>query len=166
MSEETDEYMESMEDDQYTPPLNPLTLTYKREKIQRPKQIFVSQGEWEGLDGDTPITPGDYTEPDVVFKVQLPNISTEIQSIPEAPHEDIDDGATLSQDYIFKVIDRIDTYKLFDSVVGGKKAGYNLSELNSFAKQLNIVVTGLKKTGIAQRILDRIRLEVEEVNDE
>lgn len=166
MYEQGDSYMESTEEDEYIPSLNPLTLDYKKEKIQRPKQIFTFQGNWEGLDVDTPIIPEDYKEPDIVHTVKLPNISTEIESIPASPHESIDEGAVLSQDYIFKVIEKIDTYKLSDSIVGGKKAGYNLSELNSFAKQLGLIVTGLKKTGIAQRILDRIRLEVEEINDE
>lgn len=157
---EPEEYPETSEED--LPVLAPLSLDFPSERVERPSRIYAPEGRWQGLDMETPITPGEHTEPGVVVKVELPDVSTEIESIPEVPHEVVDPETVLSQDDIFKVVDKIDIDKLVESIVGGKKAGFTLTQLNTFAKQLGVPVTGLKKVGMSQRIMDRIKLKTEE----
>jgi len=144
------------------PQLQALSLDFPIEEVKRPKYLFSFEGRWEGLDPETPITPGEYEDPGVVDRVNLPEVSTRIESIPEAFHETVEPETKLSQEGVFDVMETIDIEKLTDSVVGGKKAGFTLTELNTFAKQLGIPVTGLKKIGMAQRILDKIKLKTEE----
>lgn len=159
---ETEEYEYPETSEEEIPVLGPLSLGFTQERVERPSRIYVSERKWQGLDMETPIKPGEYIEPGIVTIVELPDVSTKIESIPEARHEIADPGTILSQEDIFKVVDKIDIDKLAQSIVGGKKAGFTLSELNTYAKQLGVPVTGLKKVGMSKRIMDRIKLKIEE----
>lgn len=155
-----DQSSETTEED--IPKLEALSLDFPVNKVKRPTKLFLIEHKWQGLNPDDPIMPGEYIDPGIVDKVSLPEISTHINSIPESFHDTAEPHTKLAQEDLFEVMESIDINILIESITGGKKSGFTLSELNTFAKRLGIPVTGLKKVGLAQRILDKIKLKSED----
>ena len=120
-----------------------------------PPSIF---GEWKGL--KAAIKAPKELEVGVIDEVILPNISSQIVSIPEAKRIVTVSPGQLRQEKVLEILNKIEVGKLENSIIF-PKGGYSLPKLKGFAKQLGISTADLRKAGVAQRILEKIQLKGE-----
>jgi len=118
-----------------------------------PPSIF---GKWQGL--KEAIKTQKETKIGDINRVILPNIPSKISPIPEAKRVIAVSPEHLRQEKVLEILNKIEVDKLEDSIIF-PKGGYSLPELKGFAKQLGISTADLRKAGVAQRILEKIKLK-------
>lgn len=136
-------------------PVLPGLFTVDVPSPTRPKELFEFY-EWKGLT-DEEVYESSTKHTDFVSKVQLPTFSSEVE-LTEEHKKPIQQPTALLQDVLMQNLDKIKIEKLQESI-DHPKSGYQLPELKSFAKQLEIPTTDLRKAGLAQAILSKIKLK-------
>lgn len=125
-------------------------------KPERPKQLFMFE-EWKGLPENWDKTPTEPIKEGYVEKVNLPGVSSRTPFIEEEP-KPVENPNTLKQEPLIQKLAQIDLQKLEESIIF-PKSGYPLPELKTIAKKLQIPTTNVKKSGLAQRIKEKIKLK-------
>ncbi len=138
------------------PALPGLVLHPKVSTLQRPKQLFAFN-EWKGLLEESPFFPEPPLEPTFVTKVTLPSGSSKIIPIKER-RKPVSFTSALRQEQVMHILGEIEVVKL-EASIRYPKGGYQLPDLKTFAKQLGVPTTDLRKAGMARRILEKIKLK-------
>ena len=138
------------------PALPGLVLRTQVPALKRPQQLFAFE-EWKGLLEESPLSPERPHEPKFVTKVKLPSGSSRISPIKER-RKPVLSATNLRQEQVMHMLDEIEVAKL-EASVRYPKGGYQLPDLKTFAKQLGVPTTDLRKAGMARRILEKIKLK-------